>query len=242
MSDEIREQRAQAYRIVYLKLIECYGRPTWRQHLPPVDELVNTILSQSTSDINRDKGFYALKKRFPDWESVMNASEDEVIDAIHPAGLANQKGPRIQAALRTINEQRGALDLGFLAELPLAEAKSWLMQMKGVGPKTAAIVLLFAFERPVFPVDTHVYRITRRLGLINPGVSAEKAHSILEEMGESETFYPMHLNLIRHGREICHARNPKCLECPLQEDCNFFLAGRTAGTLGVARKEANNLG
>jgi endonuclease-3 len=155
----------------------------------------------------------------------MNAPESDVIDAIRPAGLANKKGPRIQAALLYIKEQQGALDLDFLAEMPLDEAKLWLTQMKGVGPKTAAIVLLFGFGRPVFPVDTHVYRISGRLGLISTGVSADRAHDILEAMGDSETFYPMHLNLIRHGREICLARNPKCAICPLQTDCNFFRTG-----------------
>jgi endonuclease-3 len=222
MSDDEREALVQKYRNVYQKLLESYGRATWRQHLPPLDELVSTILSQATSDINRDKSFHALQTCFPDWESVMNANESDLIDTIRPAGLANQKGPRIQAALLYVKEQQGALTLEFLAEMPLAEAKSWLMKMKGVGPKTAAIVLLFAFGRSAFPVDTHVYRITSRLGLINAGVNADRAHDILEAIGDSESFYPMHLNLIRHGREICLARNPKCVICPLQTDCNYF--------------------
>lgn len=210
------------YRTVFQKLVSSYGRPKWRRHLPPVDELVCTILSQSTSDANRDKGFTVLKERFPDWQTVMNAPEDQLIDAIRPAGLANQKGPRIQAALRTINEQQGAIDLDFLANMPLPAAKSWLTQLKGVGPKTAAILLLFTFGRPVFPVDTHVHRITRRLGLIGPRVNADKAHDILADLGDSETFYPFHINLIRHGREVCLARNPKCAFCPLQEDCDQY--------------------
>lgn len=234
VGDVERETQMQKYRNVYQQLLDSYGRATWRQHLPPVDELVSTILSQSTSDINRDKGFCALKARFPDWESVMNAPESDVIDAIRPAGLANQKGPRIQAALLYVMEQQGALNLDFLVEMPLAEAKSWLTQMKGVGPKTAAIVLLFAFGRPVFPVDTHVYRITSRLGLISTGVSADKAHDILETMGDSDTFYSMHLNLIRHGREICLARNPKCTICPLQTDCDFFQTGRITEVIGAS--------
>jgi len=213
---------AQKYQLVYQKLRERYGHPQWRQHLDPVDEFVSTILSQSTSDINRDKGFYALKVRYPDWEGVIVAPEAEVIETIRPAGLANQKGPRIQAALRFINEQRGSIDLDFLADMSLIDAKAWLTQIKGVGPKTAAIVLLFAFGRPVFPVDTHVHRITGRLGLIEPGTSANKAHDVLEAMGEPETFYPMHLNLIQHGREICQARNPKCAICVLQEICDAY--------------------
>ncbi len=215
-------QLAQKYNAVHQKLIAAYGQPTWRQHLLPVDELVSTILSQSTSDINRDKGFYALKARYPDWESVMNAPEADIIATIRSAGLANQKGPRIQQALRHLLAERGAITLDFLADLPLAEAKVWLTNIKGVGPKTAAIILLFAFGRPAFPVDTHVHRITRRLGLIGPKVGADKAHQILENIGEPDTFYSLHLNLIRHGRELCIARNPRCEACFLQMDCNYY--------------------
>lgn len=221
-NDEEHDRLCEKYETVFQVLVSSYGRPEWRQHLPPVDELVCTILSQSTSDTNRDKGFTALKERFADWQLVMNAPENQVVDAIRPAGLANQKGPRIQSALRTIYEQRGDINLDFLAEMPLAEAKAWLTSLKGVGPKTAAILLLFTFGRPAFPVDTHVHRITRRLGLIGPSVTAAKAHDILEELGDAETFYPIHLNFIRHGREICRARNPKCAICPLQEACNFY--------------------
>lgn len=210
------------YTAVYHTLVAAYGQPTWRPHLPPVDELVSTILSQSTSDINRDKGFDALKQRYPDWESVMHAPEDEVIDTIYSAGLANQKGPRIQAALRFIYESRGEISLGFLAEMPLDEAQAWLTQMKGIGPKTAAIILLFAFGRPCFPVDTHVHRVTRRLGLIAQNTTADKAHDILQNRGEPDTFYAMHLNLIRHGREICRARNPQCKRCVLKSDCDYY--------------------
>jgi len=212
----------QKYAAVYQKLVEAYGQPQWRQHLPPVDELVSTILSQSTSDVNRDKGFYALKARYPDWESVMTAPPDDVIETIRPAGLANQKGPRIQAALRTVYEARGAITLDFLADMPMAEAESWLTAIKGVGRKTAAIILLFAFNRPAFPVDTHVHRITQRLGLIGPKVSADKAHDLLAELGDPDTYYPMHLNLIRHGREVCQARQPKCDRCVLQAECAYY--------------------
>lgn len=214
----------QKFMAVHQTLIEAYGEPTWRQHLPPVDELVSTILSQSTSDTNRDKGFYALKERYANWESVMNAPEAEIIETIRPAGLANQKGPRIQAALRYVQAKRGEISLDFLADMPLDEAKTWLTAVKGIGPKTAAIILLFAFGRPAFPVDTHVHRITGRLGLIGPKVTADKAHAILENMGDPATFYPLHLNLIRHGRETCVARKPKCKQCPLQTYCDFYQA------------------
>ncbi len=216
------------YNQVYSKLEEVFGHPQWRQHLPPIDELVSTILSQSTSDSNRDRGFYALKNRYQDWSDLLNAPVEEIIDAIRPAGLANQKGPRIQEALRFIVSQRGELSIDFLADLPLDEARAWLIQIKGVGIKTASIVLLFSFARPVFPVDTHVHRISRRLGLIGPKVSAEKAHPILEQLGDSQTFYVMHLNLIQHGREVCLARNPRCQLCPLQQECDYFQELQTA--------------
>jgi endonuclease-3 len=215
---------ATQYRQVYEILLERYGAPQWRQHLPPVDELVSTILSQSTSDLNRDRGFAALQARFPTWEAVMQAPAAAVIDAIRPAGLANQKGPRIQAALRHIAARRGALELDFLAQLQLAEAEAWLTEIEGVGPKTAAIVLLFAFNRPAFPVDTHVHRVTQRLGLIGGRVSAEKAHPILAGLGDPATYYAMHLNLIRHGRETCQARRPACERCPLTTLCAYYQA------------------
>lgn len=218
------------YTAVYQALAAEYGEPAWQRYHPPVDELVCTILSQATSDINRDKGFTALKERYPDWESVMNAPEEEVIETIYSAGLANQKGPRIQAALRTIAAERGEIELDFLAELPLAEAQAWLTKIKGVGPKTAAIILLFAFGRPTFPVDTHVHRIMRRLGLIDPKVTADKAHNILQNRGEADTFYPLHLNLIRHGRETCRARNPLCNVCVLQSYCDAYHFAQKADT------------
>lgn len=210
------------YMTVYQLLVETYGEPDWRPHLPPVDELVSTILSQSTSDVNRDKAFFALKERFADWESVMNAPLDEVRDTIRPAGLANQKAPRIQAALRRIEEESGELSLDFLKEMPFDEALDWLTSLHGVGRKTASIVLLFSFGRPAFPVDTHVHRITGRLGLIGPKVTADKAHEILENMGDPNTYYAFHLNLIRHGRQVCMARKPKCQQCPLKEYCDYY--------------------
>ncbi len=210
------------YAAVYHALTQTYGEPEWRPHHPPVDELVCTILSQATSDVNRDKGFNALKKRYLDWESVMNAPEDEVVQTIYSSGLANQKGPRIQAALRFIYQERGVIDLDFLNEMPLDVAQAWLTQIKGIGPKTAAIILLFSFGRPCFPVDTHVHRITRRLGLIDHKVTADKAHNILQNIGKAETFYPMHINLIRHGRDICRARRPQCDSCTLQQLCDDY--------------------
>lgn len=218
MVDELKAK----YTAVYHTLAQTYGEPVWQPHNPPVDELVCTILSQATSDSNRDKGFSALKERYPDWESVMNDAPEDVVETIYSAGLANQKGPRIQAALRFIYQERGAIELDFLNDLPLDAAQQWLMQINGIGPKTAAIILLFAFGRPAFPVDTHVHRIARRLGLIGHKVTADKAHNILQNRGDPETFYPMHINLIRHGRTICLARHPKCKICVLNQLCDDY--------------------
>lgn len=199
-----------------------YGYPHWRNPLPPLDELVSTILSQNTNDTNRDRAFERLRTQFPSWEDVRDADEVQVIEAIRPAGLANQKGPRIQNILREITLQRGELNLAFLAELPSNEVKDWLTNFKGVGPKTAAIVLLFSLEKPAFPVDTHIYRVSGRLGLRPSNMNAEQAHDHLAELFPPETYYAVHLNMIRLGREICQARNPNCPICPLKEVCRYY--------------------
>ncbi len=206
---------------VHQKLLDFYGNPTWRHPLPAIDELISTILSQNTNDTNRDRAFAALRRTFPTWEQVRDGDTQEVIAAIRPAGLANQKGPRMQAVLREITAQRGALDLDFLAELSPTEGREWLLQFKGVGPKTAAIVLLFSLGKPAFPVDTHIYRVSGRIGLRPEGMSVEQAHELLEGLLPPETYYAAHLNLIRLGREICAARKPDCANCPLQALCDY---------------------
>ncbi len=215
---------AEKYATVFRVLNEVYGRPVWRSHGPPLDELISTILSQNTADVNTERAYTALTARFPDWPSVMDAPPEAVVAAIRPAGLAYIKGPRIQNALRHILRQRGELSLDFLADLPLPEAMDWLMALDGVGPKTASIVMLFALGRPAFPVDTHVHRVSGRLGLIPPGTNAGKAHALLAELGPPDSYYPMHVNLIRHGREICRARGPQCQVCPLQDWCDYYQA------------------
>lgn len=207
---------------IHQKLVEFYGYPDWRNPLPPLDELVSTILSQNTNDVNRDRAFDALTARYSSWEEVRDADEQDVIDTIRPAGLANQKGPRIQKILRQITEQKGSLDLSFLGEMQTEDARQWLLQFKGVGPKTAAIVLQFSLGKPAFPVDTHVYRVTGRIGIRPEKMSADQAHIYLEELLPEETYYPAHLNIIRFGREICHARKPACEQCPLNGMCDFY--------------------
>jgi endonuclease-3 len=212
-------------RVIHEKLLKVYGEPEWTR-LDGVSELVSTILSQNTNDGNRDLAYARLCARFPTWEEVRDAPADAVIDAIRPAGLANQKGPRIQAALRRITEERGELSIDFLAGLPVNAAKAWLSGINGVGPKTTAIVLLFCYDMPAFPVDTHVHRVSGRLGLIGPKVTAEQAHTILEQLCPNRAYATFHLNLIRHGREICHARSPECERCPLQRQCDYFRRDR----------------
>ena len=201
------------------RLLETYGQPVWRNPLPPLDEFVSTILSQNTNDTNRDRAFEALRDRFPTWEEVRDADSSDIIAAIRSAGLANQKGPRIQRALKQITEENGDLNLDFLEDLPLEQAKDWLLSFKGVGPKTAAIVLLFSLGKPAFPVDTHIYRLTGRLGLRPENINAEQAHDHLAALFDPAMYYDVHLNLIRHGREICHARSPQCERCPLGDIC-----------------------
>jgi endonuclease-3 len=215
---ESREKTSQ----VLENLLDCFGEPEWRDPLPPVDELISTVLSQNTNDANRDRAFNALRERFPTWEAVRDADTAAVMDAIRPAGLANQKGPRIQQILQEITERRGRLDLDFLADMPRDQAREWLMSFKGVGPKTAAIVLLFSLSIPAFPVDTHIYRVTGRLGLRPVKMTLEQAHQHLETLIPTEAYKSGHLNLIRLGREICQARKPKCPECPLQSLCDFY--------------------
>ena len=206
---------------VHEKLLGAFGKPIWRTPLPPIDELISTILSQNTNDLNRDRAFNALRAKFPTWEMVRDAKTNSVISAIRTAGLANQKGPRIQKVLRAITEERGNLDLYFLKDMPLEEARAWLTKFKGVGPKTAAIVLCFSLDRPAFPVDTHIYRVTGRIGLRPGKMTVDQAHTHLENLLPPETYYAAHLNLIRLGREICHARKPDCPLCPIRNLCDY---------------------
>ena len=204
------------------RLLEAYGQPRWHSDLDPVSQLVNTILSQNTNDAKRDLAYGRLRTGLPTWEHVRDADTAVVVDAIRPAGLANQKGPRIQEALRLITRQRGEISLDFLAAWPVQEARAWLSSIHGVGPKTAAIVLLFSFGKPAFPVDTHIHRVTRRLGLIGPKVSRERAHAELAALVDPEDYYAFHLNVIRHGREVCRSRSPRCPLCVLQDLCDYY--------------------
>jgi endonuclease-3 len=208
-------------RKIHQALLSAFGEPTWRNPLPPVAELVSTILSQNTNDLNRDRAYKALRAKFPTWEEVRDARTKAVIGAIRVAGLGNQKGPRIQKVLREITKERGNLQLDFLKDLPLEDARSWLRKFHGVGPKTTAIVLLFSLGRPAFPVDTHIYRVTGRMGLRPLKMTVEQAHAHLEKVFPPEAYYAAHLNLIRLGRETCHPRKPDCPNCPVRRLCDY---------------------
>jgi endonuclease-3 len=207
---------------VYRRLLAAYGEPTWRTHLQPVEELVLTFLSQNTSDINSGRAYDALRRRYPTWQEVLDAPTEELADTIRSGGLAQRKAPRIQRALRRILVERGEFDIGFLKDLPTDEAMRWLISFDGVGHKTASIVLLFCFGKAVFPVDTHVGRVSRRLGVAGPKDSEEKIKATWESLAPPEWYYALHLNLIRHGRQVCHARSPDCQACVLNNVCRYF--------------------
>jgi endonuclease-3 len=200
------------------RLRELYGRPVNHPHGHPIAELVRTILSQNTSDTNRDVAYERLRQRFPLWEEVRDAPVEDVIDAIRPGGLANTKGPRIQAILRELDEPP---DLDWLADAPRDEAIGFLVSLPGVGRKTAACVLIFAFGRPEIPVDTHVYRVGGRLGLFREGASFAEAHDEMLRVVDAADAYELHINLIRHGRAICRPK-PRCDACALRRMCPYW--------------------
>jgi endonuclease-3 len=197
-----------------------YGEPSVGRR-PALDELVLTILSQNTSDVNRDRAYAGLRTRFPTWREVLEAPVSEVEEAIRPGGLSRQKAPRIQAVLAAVEAAGHGLDLEWLRELGPDGAMEWMVALPGVGVKTASIVLLFSFGEPVMPVDTHVHRIALRLGLIPPGTSAERAHPLLTALVPDGRMLEAHLLWIEHGRRTCRARSPRCASCPLLEGCPY---------------------
>ena len=211
-------ERERLRRVIVL-LDDLYGRPVWSPRYPPVDELVYTVLSQNTADVNTERTFAALKARFSDWHAVRDAPAAEVEQAIALGGLARVKAPRIKAILAAVSERTGDPDLSELDDMTDDAAITYLQSMPGVGPKTAACVLMFALGRPAMPVDTHVHRLAGRLGLIDAKLSAEQAHRPLTELAGPENVYALHINLVRHGRRICHARRPQCGRCPLAVIC-----------------------
>ncbi len=227
-------------------LATVHGHPRWERRLDPTSELVLTILSQNSADVNAERAFESLRVAYPsdrpaevhvpgqgwggaglstapppDWVAVEHAPLDELVDAIRPGGLAPQKAPRIQAALRTIRGARGDYSLEFLGDMPALEAREWLTRIDGIGKKTASVLLLFCFGTPLMPVDRHVERVSHRIGLIPPKATADDAHDIYLALLEPDQMYEAHVNLIRHGRVICHARRPECERCPVAPRCRF---------------------
>lgn len=214
---------------IYELLIDAYGEPKNEPDFDPVGGLIGTILSQHTSDINSHRAYRQLVATYPTWEAVRDAPTYKVAEAILSGGLANLKARRIQDVLHDLTEmqaQRGGTRplvhaLDELQHMQPEAAWRWLRALPGVGPKTAACVLMFNLNMPVMPVDTHVHRVSQRLGLIGSKVNADLAHEILDKMTPPEWVYPLHVNLIRHGRQICHAQRPECHKCPLYSECAF---------------------
>jgi endonuclease-3 len=203
-------------------LDDFYGRPVLAPRYPPLDELVFTVLSQNTADVNTERSFAALKARFPDWVSARDAEVGEIEAAITLGGLAHTKAPRIKRILEALSATTGEPDLTILDGMGDAVAQAYLTGLPGVGPKTAACVLLFSLGRPVMPVDTHVHRVARRLDIIAAKVTAEQAHPLLTELAgadDAAQIYAVHVGFVRHGRRICHAQRPACGECPLAGMC-----------------------
>jgi endonuclease-3 len=222
--------------IVHDRLVETYGRLTLAPGGDPLDELIGTILSQNTSDVNSGRAYEQLRSMYPTWEEVLDTSDDELYEAIKLAGLGRIKAPRIKNTLREVLRRRGELSLDFLEHMPLEESKRWLTSLDGIGPKTAACVLLFALGKPALPVDTHVHRVSLRLGLIGPKVSADAAHTMLEAALPPEHVYEFHIDMIRHGRRVCHAQRPACGVCVLRDLCDYYAAiDTTADEPGIMR-------
>jgi endonuclease-3 len=245
-ASRLRRYRNGLPRYVIDRLTETYGPQAWERRLDPTSELVLTILTQNTADVNAEKAFEGLRRAYPgegepeehhpgigwggaglppgvapDWSLVEHAPLPKLVDVIRPGGLAPQKAPRIQATLRRIREERGSYELEFLGEMPALQARDWLCSIDGIGKKTASIVLAFCFGAPLMAVDRHVERVAKRIGLIPGKATADQAHDLFLELLEPDEMYAAHVLLIHHGRAICHAQNPKHELCPVQDRCRF---------------------
>ena len=215
----LRRKAAEIDRILTI----IYGRKEVELDEDPLDTLIETILSQNTTDRNSHRAFLALRKAYPSWNDMMGEDSVKIAKIIRSGGLAGIKASRILDALDFIKREGGALDLSFLREMSPRTAESWLAQMKGVGPKTRSIVLLFSLGMPAFPVDTHIHRVTRRMGLIGPKATREQAQTELATLVPRAEFFNFHINLIEHGRAICKARRPHCSVCQISGYCDFFV-------------------
>lgn len=198
------------------RLERHYGPLQWESHGDPLDILIVTILSQNTNDQNRDRAYESLKRKFPTYESLVRAPADKVAEAIKVGGLHQQKARRIQAVLKRIRQERGGYDLSYLKELSTERAAQELLKFNGVGKKTTGVVLTFSLNKPYFPVDTHIERITHRLELVKRG---QDPHDVMNKLVPDKLKYQLHLHLIRHGRETCKARKPLCAQCVIADLC-----------------------
>lgn len=205
---------------IFHALIACFGEPRFVPGSDPMEELIGTILSANTTDVNSGRAFAQLRA-LGDWDQIRTAPLPRIIDAIRPAGMYNQKAPHIVATLERLHAGKRGYDLSDLASMPVDEALAALVSLPGVGRKTASIVLLFCFNRGAFPVDTHIQRITQRLGLSGPKASPDVVQALWEGLVPAESYYALHINLIRLGREICTARVARCAVCPLQAWCDY---------------------
>lgn len=220
-------ERDEKAKDVYERLIAHFGEPEWRAPVDPatevIDELIHTILSANTNDVNSGRAFDQLKATFgDDWDDVRLAPLDAIKEAIRVAGMYNQKAPNIVATLEKLQHERGSYDLSFLETMPVNEAVDYLTTFPGVGHKTASIVMLFSFNQGAFPVDTHIQRISQRVGIGSRRTSPAQFKKIWEAALPPDTYYALHINLIRHGRTICDARAPRCEICPLQTLCDYY--------------------
>lgn len=201
------------------ELSAIYGTFKQEPRYNALDELIFTVLTQHTSDLNAEKAFDRLRQTIPTWEEVMVTDQQTIADAIYHGGMSNQKSKRIKDILADILQRHGKLEIEFLREYSIKEARTWLMDLPGVGPKTAAVVMAFALGMPAFPVDTHIHRVSKRLGLIEEKTTADAAHPILESKVAPDLRFQLHMQLITHGRQICKARRPLCADCPLSSRC-----------------------
>jgi endonuclease-3 len=217
--EKIKEEKPFGY--IVQNLERTFGEPKLSRKSDPLAMLVNIILSQATSDTNSRRTFQNLKKRFENWDAVLAADESEIADAIRLGGLANQKAKVIKNLLRQLKETHGALSLKFVEKMPNEQAREYLSQFRGIGPKTVACTLLFACHKEVFPLDTHIFRVLKRMGILPEKISDAKAHALLDELVPEGKFYSLHVNLIRLGRKICRPREPLCEECPVVEYCDY---------------------
>ena len=204
---------------IFAALEPLYGPVEWKPRYDALNELIFTVLTQHTSDLNAERAFDSLRTQFPEWALVAQADPEQIAAVIRHGGLANQKSVRIKQILIEVRDRVGQFDLDLLKTMQLEEARSWLTSLPGVGPKTAAVVMAFALGMPAMPVDTHIHRVSTRLGLIRKGTTADEAHPVLESITDPEQRFPLHVLLITHGRRTCRARNPVCTDCPLAGVC-----------------------